>query len=222
MFAALSFAMWDSFENSGPDSSVEMQELAATELVDYANSISDAVMKMRALGCEDEQLSFERSPFDGSDTDYVNGLAPSDFSCHLYHPKGGGIKEREFSSDLYDPVVKSALLALPSELSVFTAYNRINDVGTSTAELMYLHSGLKQGICESINDQLGLGFTIPVDSADIGTGAEFAGTYGAGNTSFANLGEGTIFEGATQGCIQESSGCVSANCYHYFRVLVIK
>lgn len=216
LFAALGFAMTQGSRGSGANLSKELLELHVTEIVEYSNKLRNALMTMKAIGCEDDEISFERRPFDGSDTDYFNASAPSDFSCHMFHAKGGGMKERTYSEDIYDPAVSVTFQ------QSFNADNRINNVGSNTAELIYVISGLTDDMCLNINEKLGLGAATITDAAFAASGTTFVGVYGSGDATTQNIAEGTVFEGNTQGCIQETSGCSGVTCNHYVRVLIKK
>jgi hypothetical protein len=97
LFAALSYAVTSTSRSGEGGISADKAKLAATELMQYATQMSQAVNRLRVInGCTPTQISFERDPFDGSDTQYLNPNAPSDKRCHVFHSKGGGMYEKKF------------------------------------------------------------------------------------------------------------------------------
>lgn len=91
LFAALAVAVTQSNRGSGANISGEAAKLYASRIMNYGVALQTAVMKLTASGCSVEQLSFERYPFDGSDTNYVNPNSPANFHCHVFHPNGGAV-----------------------------------------------------------------------------------------------------------------------------------
>lgn len=98
LFAALSYAITQSSRGSHSGVSNEKLQLQASKILQYSTALENAIMRMQVYnGCTDAQISFEHSPFNGSDTTYDNPTSPSDFSCHVFHPNGG-------SMSVFDPV----------------------------------------------------------------------------------------------------------------------
>lgn len=218
LFAALGFAMSQSSRGSGATLTREMLELHSSEIVEHANNLRNAIMQVKALGCDDEQISFEKSPFDGSDSNYVNLSSPGDFSCHIFHPDGGGMKPKDFPEDIYDPSFTSTARG-----SSFNADNRVNGIGTSTAaELIYFLTGISPEVCQKINEKLGYGSTMIDDNSIFAGTTYFQGNFEVGDNTFKNVGDGTILEGSTSGCVHELTSCFPDDCYHYYRVLIPK
>ena len=93
LFAALSYAVTNSGRGgSGIDK--EQASIASSEIVAYAGLATATVERLKLYGCADNEISFERSPFDGSDTVYFNANSPADFSCHVFHPSAGGLDDK--------------------------------------------------------------------------------------------------------------------------------
>lgn len=95
LFAALGFAV-NNMMRDGSSSKMNDQtiDLMVTDILDYSRKVRQAIKFMKVSnGCEDSDISFERSPFDGSDPRYVNPNNASDFSCFVFHPDGGSLNE---------------------------------------------------------------------------------------------------------------------------------
>lgn len=93
LFAALSYAVTGSSRNSGASIQRDKAKLIASQFLQYGTQLENAVNRLMLINrCTDTQLSFERSPFDGSDGAFYNANAPTDFRCHVFHPNGGNQK----------------------------------------------------------------------------------------------------------------------------------
>ena len=93
LFAALSYAVTQSTRSGGGNTSAEKGELNAAALNNYVLTLRTAMTRLRITnGCSREKLSFEPPPFSGSGV-YFNPNAPTDKSCHIFHPNGGGVAE---------------------------------------------------------------------------------------------------------------------------------
>lgn len=171
LFAALSFAVSDMMRGGSATSiSDETAKLQATDIIDYARSVRQAVQNVRiSNGCEDTQISFEKTPFDGSDAGYVNANAPSDFSCHVFHSNGGGLSSPSLSPE--------------GEIWLFSTHAFFSGVGNSgaTAELTAYININNDVLCDEINTKLGLDTDITGASAVVNfiqnSGVKFQGTY---------------------------------------------
>lgn len=84
--------------SSGTDSDTgdyEQNQIAASEILRYAKSIENAVQTLIARGCSENTISFWHDS-DGNGTengsdDYYNADSPTDHSCHIFEPEGGGL-----------------------------------------------------------------------------------------------------------------------------------
>jgi hypothetical protein len=98
LFAALSYAVTDSSRGGVDGGSQETNKRTASEFVQYGISLNTAITRLRVLNqCSNEEISFEIAPFDGAGSRY-NANSPADFSCHVFHPAGGGVSNIERAS----------------------------------------------------------------------------------------------------------------------------
>tara|TARA_B100000686_G_scaffold332632_1_gene397606 strand:- start:782 stop:1525 length:744 start_codon:yes stop_codon:yes gene_type:complete len=122
LFAALSYAVTNSGRGGGGIDR-ETAQISSAQVVQYGAAIEQAILRLRLInGCQDTQISFERAPYDGSDTDYFYNNGVSDFSCHVFHPNGGGVAYTDLPAGLND-----------GSDYFFHSYSCISGVGTGRA-----------------------------------------------------------------------------------------
>lgn len=146
LFAALSYAVSRMMRGAG-NIGDEKAGIYAAEVTRYGGTLHEAVRALRiSNGCTEDLISFEKAPFDGSDASYVNSASPSDFSCHIFHPSGGGVGYLNPLAEVND-----------SQDWVVTGRNAVPDVGDNTApELVAILPDVTQKICLRINEYLGV------------------------------------------------------------------
>lgn len=210
LFAALSFVTSTMMRGSA-NVGTEKAGIYVSEILTYARSVNEAVRDLRiSNGCFDDEMSFERIPFDGSDALYVNGNAPTDFSCHIFHPHGGGVSSNEMQPDIFDKSYSSN--AVYGQW-VIGGFSRIIGLGSDSAgELILALPYLKKSVCEILAKRFGQALPVPVDSVAGIDVTEFTGGYAAGETyeSVDNM---------TTGCFNVISGG-SPKHYTFFTVLI--
>ncbi|MBI1301285.1 MAG: hypothetical protein GC137_06450 [Alphaproteobacteria bacterium] len=211
LFAALSYAV-SNMMRGGTTIGSEKSLLLATEVINYARSVKDAVDLVRITnGCEDTQISFERSPFDGSDPQFVNVNSPSDFSCHVFHPEGGGSSYVGPSPDV-------------SSINYFFLNTfAVSDVGdNSNPEIVMFLGRIPEEVCNAINTQLGISTTpteeTPTTLAYVGWSA---GVFLLGEAIGSKIGTGsTEFDGKYAGCYFNTN--LVPNTYVFYQVLLAR
>ena len=234
LFAALSYTVTSSSRN-GSSISKERGRIIASEIMQYGTELEQAVSSMRVLdGCSDTQISFERSPFDGSDTAYFNPNAPSNKTCHVFHPNGGAVPQNDFNNYKPDTITQD-------EFVHFSDRACIKDVGTNGADvsseitfcdnaedaidLMIMVRGLEKEVCEAINDAVASSVQIPVEiNAHSGSTAHtFKGEYynGAGGAELAD-GEGVLNAQPTYCFLSSPITSIMPNVYVYYHVLIAR
>jgi hypothetical protein len=180
LFAALSYAVTQSTRGGG-DSDSEANLIQSTEIINYLSSLSQAITRMQVIkGCSDTEINFNYdSDGDGIFVNdagdlYNNTGSPSDMSCHLFHPNGGGM--------YYNPLSKFVPASSLHGGIRFFGTRAIENIGTVAPELIaYLH--VSPDICNNVNDELGI--TQNIDNYAGGAGVLFVGTY----TLVASIGD---------------------------------
>ncbi len=209
LFAALSYAV-SNMMRGNVEIGRENRAVLANDILGYARSVKETVQTLRITEqCSDTQISFERSPFDGSDTNYENAAAPSDFSCHVFHPQGGGLGSAT-------PMAKVSAFDY-----VYTGDLAVSDVGSNAgAELSFIVRDIDAEICSEINEKLGL----QVPQTDIATSANFynttfQGTYSLSSSVGDGIGTGdAMYNAQLSGCFYENN--VTAGEHFFYQVLI--
>ena len=103
LFGALTYAISQSEDNTDSNIDEERSILNSTAVINYTTDLKRAMNRMSELnGCSTEEMSFEQHPY--TDTSIFGGFpnsnSPSDFSCHIFHPNGGGLTPPGGPSDL--------------------------------------------------------------------------------------------------------------------------
>jgi len=88
LFAALSYAVTQSLQGGGKDSSNETLSATASILIQHGDNVSVAVKRMMLVNnCADNQISCDAP---GLNNGYTNPNTPAD-KCKIFHPDGGGV-----------------------------------------------------------------------------------------------------------------------------------
>lgn len=167
LFAALSYAVTQSSRGGG-NADNEISLINSATLIQYAGQIEQSIQRLRLInGCSEADITFHDSRW--GHAHYQHTPASSD-ECNVFHTDGGGVT---FPTDVSD------VAGLPWE------FEGGNDLGDGVNRLMMLLPGISLGMCNTINDQLGLGWSSPpVDNGsviDVADGsARFVGSYAGG------------------------------------------
>ncbi len=206
LFAALSYAISSSNRTGSGDASSETSLIASSEIIQYASGLENAITYLRTTErCATDELSFERSPFDGSDAAYVNPSAPVTFICHIFHANGGrvaNVKPPKNSNDGRDWAYIEA---------------RVNGIGADQSacgiecnEILVVLGGLKKSTCEKLNLRLTGSKAITIqDDGNNYESKKYIGSFNIG---------ADIDGGATEKpslCTQASDGV-----YYFYHVLL--
>lgn len=87
LLGLLTVTMSRSGSNSNDTGSYEQSQIVASEVLNYAKSIENAVQSLLARGCSENEISFENSGVAG----YTNPNSPADKSCHVFDVAGAGM-----------------------------------------------------------------------------------------------------------------------------------
>ena len=92
LFAALSYAVTQSGRGGGGiDKETELLE--ATKVIQIIGDVRSAITRLTLTGCNINEISFYSDIY-ATPSNYDNANSPiagGDFSCHLFHPDGGGL-----------------------------------------------------------------------------------------------------------------------------------
>jgi hypothetical protein len=156
LLAILATAIAAASSTFSSGSGQETARVAASTMLDLCTQHRTAVSRVMALGCTENQISFENSIVSG----YTNGSAPSDQHCHIFHPQGGGLVYRPLPAEYaWRSTGDMSLVYKPGEMfDRFAADNRIPSLGSDADyagnELIYAVINIRGDICDQINSQL--------------------------------------------------------------------
>lgn len=204
LFGALGFTMSRGFRSDTTSTmSARQAELAASDILAYAQKIERAVNRLRRNGCSESELSFEN--------DIASGY---DFStrdeCKLFESTGGKLTWTSPAEGVNDG----------SEWH-FSGNIQIESLGTTNSLTILLHS-IDLEVCKKINKKAGLNEIPQQDTLPSGLESiKFTGSFsippiGAlGNTS-------NQYEGQPYGCFKGYGNAYEAGTYHFYYTLLIR
>lgn len=206
LFGALTYAVSSSSRTGSTSHGSESTLLASSDLTQYAGAVAHGITTLRVSNrCSDDEISFERSPFDGSDADYINTNARNDFSCHVFHPNGGRVSSRPPPPNTNDGSDWTY-----SEIVVLGMGADQTDCGANCSDLTLILNDIHKGTCEKINEKITGKTSIPVqDDGENYQNYKFTGSFN-GNVNI----DGDASSARTL-CIQATDGT-----YYYYNVVL--
>lgn len=152
LFAALSYVVVQSSRSGGGDAAREKYALDASEIQGYVTALQTAVGRLLINGCNLDNLNFDNEADGGLHT---NPNAPTNNSCDVFHPAGGGVP-------LKTPMGKWA----SDPVFYYSGSSAVTGIGTTCAtpecsDLVLVMRGVHQGLCLALNK--GTGFNVFAD-----------------------------------------------------------
>ncbi len=201
LFAALAFTISRSMQSTSVGKMSERQaKLAATDIINYAQTLERAVSKLRAKGISENNISFENSKVAGYD--YAQ---PAE--SQIFSDQGGTVQWKSPPPDANN----GSEWHFSGDSCVADLGNGADDCNTDTLnneELIATLPGIDKMVCEEINK----GLNIPSIPADVGSGVsptKFQGVFGE---------DKIIDVGAPY-----SAACVSVGgSYYFYQVLLAR
>jgi hypothetical protein len=145
LFAALSYAVTSSSRTSDGGVSSEKAELIASQIIQYATGIEQAVTRMRIIG----KVPLEN--IDVSLTGFTSQTANSncsDDTCRLFAPDGRGAIAKFLPDEAVDAT------ATNSNNRLYFMIAGIQNVGSDLPELLLVYRGVNNNICHAINRKM--------------------------------------------------------------------
>ena len=214
LFAALSYAVTQSSRSGGGDANSETNLVNSATITQYPASIRTAIIRQivsKNVGVS--ELEFN------TPSNFAACTGGSTTTTCVFHPAGGGAT--------YVLAPGDVMASGNASQWVFNGSNEINLVGTSDAaddpsvsevDIIAFLPGIKQSICQKINEELGIGTTIPEDTGinvttqkvnGVALASGATGTIGAaGGTNSDDL------DGQGFGCFNDGG------TYIYYHVLI--
>jgi len=195
LLAALSIAVSQTGPGNLSTLTTERSRLYATQIIEYANALSVATAQLRLRGVAETDLCFDDDSWPAA-VDYSHAGCSGN-SHKIFHEDGGGVVWQAVPSD-------AQIASPPRNYYIITSGNVVNNVGTSTEELILFAPYLSDAVCIQINKELG------ISSADtvITTGYDevidpFQGSYSPAGGTTIGFG-GDVFSGQKAGCYHSS------------------
>lgn len=227
LFAALSYAVTQSTRSSGGDAGRETNRINSAQLTQYPASVRTSLVRMIIAGQDVETVEFNSPSNFTNCTEEPAGT--QNFPRCVFHPTGGGATHVEAPGSLMASGGPGGW--------VFNGENEIENVGTTTAgaavaadtvDLIAFLPGITRGVCESINEELGLPTTVPEEAVGIlfDSASNMASPNGVLPTSLAAGGTSigvtqTAYAGQPFGCFGHTDvDGAGTDGFVYYHVLV--
>ena len=216
LFAALNYVTSQGSRTSAGNFSEEVAALAANEIMEYGQTIRRVVQELQINGCDETEISFENTFVSG----YLNANAPTDESCHVFSPSGGGLRYVAPETDWLNGDYAAVLLSDGRYgKNYFISGFRIAEVSTTENDLLMVLNFLNREICMQVNNNLGitnLTNDAPEDTAGVASPVgEFTGVFGTSNPDPIGDDVNGYLTAKTAGCWKNSAN----NVYQYYQVL---
>lgn len=219
LLAALSYAL--SQGNRGSTSTLTNQQakLAAQEIIEYGQTVANAVQKLKLRGCADTQISFANDVWRFSNGTLIHAAGHNPNTpgnqCEVFHPDGGNISAKIL------PFRENLTVAPGAVGKGHSIINTIDvvDVGTAERELVLLIEFVPREACTIINDQLGA-FNSDDPPLDGWAGA---GIYNGSYVGTAQIGDQEpAIAGRLAACLQWPGGGYGDDDIHFYQVLIAR
>ncbi len=209
LFAALSYAVTSSQRTSEDTGSGDKARLKATEIIQFATAIQNAVLRLKMSGCDDTQLSFYHAS-QSTGYEYDNPNSPGNHRCDIFHPSGGNISYRKAGGDI--------------NYYYWSAGDMLGGIGTSTRPEILMTVGLRDArICEAINKGLGLASPETSGYTNQFMGTDYRGVFN--NYYTLHGGTSSPLHAVSSACLKSLAGGRPeswGSTYFYYHVIVAR
>jgi hypothetical protein len=225
LFAALSYAVTSSSRSGGNDANEETNLVNSSTITQYPASLRTAMIRMQVSDAIDiDQMEFNEP------ADFANCLTVGVVGDHcVFHPDGGGAT--------WVPGPAEVMAGGAQVDWVINAENEIDGVGTTagsnapttdTAEIIAFLPGIRRGICQKINEELGIASAsadgIPVETADVNFATHRENSNGTtgGLPAFVASGTTGTIDGSAGELVGQAFGCFQqpAGTFIYYHALI--
>ncbi len=194
----------------------EQARVAATEIIEYGNTVANAIQKLKLRGCKDTEINFKNNTYKTHggtviQPDGHNSNAPSNGSCDVYKSAGANINTwliPDYALYQWNPASNN------SGYGVINArHAAIEGVGNATQEELFLAGVyIKDPICMKINDLLGINNPSNHPPNSTRHMSTYDGVF-ADNGTYTIPDDDGFISGKTAFCIASSSGNQQDNLY---------
>ncbi len=212
LFAALSYAVTSSTRSGGGSAARETNLIRSAQVTQYPASLNGAVNRMVISGTDITEIRFNvPAEFD----DLTNT------SDGVFHPDGGAATYMTAPNDAMDDGNAgewffNANMEVPE----------INVSGVGGNDVIAFLPGISMSTCQRINEEHGIGTTIPVLTADQSASyrermVELTTDYTFPTTDQADIADAAnTFDGQPFGCFQNAASGPFASEYVYYHVII--
>lgn len=203
LFAALSFAISQQ-SDSGKSLSTEKTKLLASDVMDMGSRMTESVAQLRLHGVQIEKVSFENDIVAG----YTNPACTTD-KCKIFAFDGGGRDWEKPTTDISNGVNWG-----------YTGDLSINNVGTTSADLIAILPNISLVLCKRLNKMVGITDDPPQLSGVAAN--QYIGTFAVAPINLSD----PVINGKTSACIElitpsgtALTGITASPIYAYYHVL---
>lgn len=218
LFATLAFTISRGFKGTSTNAMTDRKaEIIASEIMDYAQSISKSIDTLRRKNISENDICFY-DPNWGNTT--YNGCA-AETQKQVFHKRGGRGHFQKMNAEWLESTVPDTNGEYGNIM--YTGQDAVLGVGTdgsddSNQELLMAFPYIPLKVCTFINKMLGLPYTT-IPSAATGfhpaaAGKRFTGTYTNGGLSTLYADGSAELSGKTSACIERSG------YYVFYNVLI--
>lgn len=211
LFAALSYAVTSSTRSGGGNANRETNLINSAQVTQYPAGINTAITRMIIAGIDETEIRFNvPAEFDDL-TNVDNGV---------FHPNGGGVSYVQAPGTAMED-------GDPGEW-FFNAHMEVIQIGLDGVggnDIIAFLPGIRQAICQRINEEYGIGTTIPVLDGDRSAlyrerMVELTADYTFPTTDQIDIDDGTnVFDGQPFACFQNAASGTFAGEYVYYHVI---
>ncbi len=208
LFGALSYAMMQSSRTGAGNLSQEKVKLAASEMMEYANSVRDAVKTLRIDGVPTRELDFrsDTTMLQNGTMDVAQNNNCTSNACRVFSPGAGGVTARQFFEYGLAPTWWDQSWSRVGTVDFTTV--QVEGLGTSLPELAMNIVSLHPDVCHEINKLNGITkwpisedttgevqYYIEDNNADTALAASDAWHLGEGESQFVGKNALCLFSG---------------------------
>ena len=206
LFGTLAFTVSRGMRGTQTDSmSDRTAELAASDLLNYAQKIQRAVDRVRNNGCSENDISFDHTGW--GHTNYQHSPVVNN-ECKIFHQDGGNLSFSDVSS-YHDKYVTNMGNYIFSGRSAVSGLGTTCVAATCTELYLFIRMFHAAKLCKQINKSLDISTSLPV-SAGLYSDQLYKGTFSYGNTL-----SDAAFIGKNGGCYQHSSATYTDGTPYY-------
>lgn len=225
LLAGLTAAMNQGGRSSSTTLTDQQARLHASEIIQYGNSVKQAVHRLQLSGISETGLGFDNEVFRNGATNNLfhppgHNSNCTDERCRIFSPGMGGISPRIVSDEATTPYQGSGITPLltwghPGHWSVI--WVSLPGVGVDDQrELILRVQGLKRQVCLAINDMVG----VPNTGQEPPSWSSFS-LVGYGHTPPSSASPMNMpFSGKESFCVRRTSG--SGATYLYITSLIVR